>query len=240
MKHVIALTLLVLPVPALAQDVSGSARAADGDSLDFGGIAVRLYGIDAPELAQGCERGGANWACGKEAAAKLTSLVSGRQTSCEQRDIDTHGRTVADCRAGGTDLAGAMVDAGLAVALPDFTDRYVAQEARARSSKLGLWARCLQIFALRIPAPTGDTFGHRARSDRRPARPRQLPISETAARHGQRERLRSTAARPATVRKWTAMATVSRASPIAGAEPAAPDQPETRFVLDQSPVAGLL
>mgnify|MGYP001565759171 CR=1 FL=1 len=175
MKHVIALTLLVLPVPALAQDVSGSARAADGDSLDFGGIAVRLYGIDAPELAQGCERGGANWACGKEAAAKLTSLVSGRQTSCEQRDIDTHGRTVADCRAGGTDLAGAMVDAGLAVALPDFTDRYVAQEARARSSKLGLWAGTFQMPAdFRAAHPRSDRRYVRTPRAERPA-PRPAP-----------------------------------------------------------------
>lgn len=115
MKHIIAASLLLLAVPALSQDISGVARAADGDSLDFGGIAVRLHGIDAPELSQTCERPDGNWPCGKAAAAKLAALVGRQQIICEQHDIDAHGRTVAACRAGATDLAGAMVDAGLAV-----------------------------------------------------------------------------------------------------------------------------
>lgn len=147
MRHFIAAALLLLAVPALAQDVSGAARAADGDALDFGGISVRLHGIDAPELSQTCERAVGNWACGKAAAAKLAALVAGRQTICEQNGIDAHGRTVAACRAGTTDLAGAMVDAGLAVALPDFPDRYIAQEARARTARLGLWAGTFQMPA---------------------------------------------------------------------------------------------
>jgi endonuclease YncB( thermonuclease family) len=147
MKHIIAASLLLLAVPALSQDISGVARAADGDSLDFGGIAVRLHGIDAPELSQTCERPDGNWPCGKAAAAKLAALVGRQQIICEQHDIDAHGRTVAACRAGATDLAGAMVDAGLAVALAGFSDRYVAHEARAKAARLGLWAGTFQMPA---------------------------------------------------------------------------------------------
>jgi len=147
MRHYIAAALLLFASPALAQDVAGTARAADGDSLDFGGIAVRLHGIDAPELSQACERAGETWSCGKAAADKLAALIAGRQVGCEQRDIDIHGRTVAACRAGATDLAGAMVDAGLAVALSDFSDRYVAQEARARAAHVGLWGGTFQMPA---------------------------------------------------------------------------------------------
>ncbi len=147
MRHVSAAALLLFAFPALAQDVSGTARAADGDSLDFGGIAVRLHGIDAPELSQSCERAGQHWSCGKAAADKLAALIAGRQVNCAQRDVDIHGRTVAACRAGSIDLAGAMVDAGLAVALPDFSDRYVAQEARARAARIGLWSGTFQMPA---------------------------------------------------------------------------------------------
>src|SRR3546814_14890619 len=103
-------------LPASAQQVSGPARAADGDSLDLSVISVRLFGCDAPELAQKCERGGASWPCGKQAASKLATLVAGASVVCEQKDIDDYGRIVATCRAGSVDLGGAIVDAGLAVA----------------------------------------------------------------------------------------------------------------------------
>src|SRR3546814_12918179 len=56
-------------------------------------------------------------------------------------------RIVATCQAGGVDLGGAIVDAGLAVALPHFSDRYVAAEARARAAGLGVWAGTFQIPA---------------------------------------------------------------------------------------------
>ena len=126
--------------PALAQDVSGPARASDGDTLNLTGVHVRLHGIDAPELAQSCSRDGASWPCGRAAADRLAELVAGKSVRCEQRDIDDYGRTVATCRAGGIDLSAAMVDAGLATALPHFTTAYVANEARAREQRRGIWA----------------------------------------------------------------------------------------------------
>lgn len=123
-----------------AQDVSGPARASDGDTLSLTGISVRLHGIDAPELAQSCTRDGASWACGREAADRLAGLVAGKSVRCEQQGIDDYGRIVATCRAGGIDLAAAMVDAGLAIALPHFTTAYVPNEARAREQRRGIWA----------------------------------------------------------------------------------------------------
>lgn len=134
-----ALFLLPLPLPALAQDVSGPARATDGDTLSMAGIAIRLHGIDAVELHQSCDRGGTPWRCGREAADKLTSLVAGQPVRCEQRDIDDYGRIVARCSVGGRDLSAAMVDAGLAIALPHFTPAYVPNEARARDRRIGIW-----------------------------------------------------------------------------------------------------
>lgn len=130
---------MLAPVPALAQDVSGRAAASDGDTLNMTGIIIRLHGIDAPELNQNCTRAGQQWSCGKDAAAKLYELVRGREIQCQQRDMDRYGRIVATCMVGTVDLAVAMVDAGLAVALPDFTDRYVAAEALAREARLGIW-----------------------------------------------------------------------------------------------------
>ena len=57
--------LALRPADLAAQDISGLARASDGDTLSILGISVRLFGIDAPELAQNCTRGGTAWACGQ-------------------------------------------------------------------------------------------------------------------------------------------------------------------------------
>lgn len=152
--------LLLLPQITAAQEISGPARASDGDTLVMTGITIRLYGIDAPELGQTCRRDGAEWTCGREAAGRLAGLVAGQEVECQQHDIDAYGRAVASCRVGGTDLAAALVDAGLAVALPRFTAAYVENEARAREQRRGLWRSDFQRPA-------------EYRADRRP--PRQPP-----------------------------------------------------------------
>lgn len=146
-KALIALTALGATAAVQAQDVSGSARASDGDTLNMTGIVIRLHGIDAPEFKQSCNRSGSNWACGKEAADKLATLVEGKALRCEYRDTDDYGRTVAMCRIGQTDLSAAMVDAGLAVALPNFTTAYVGNEARARDARIGIWSSEFQMPA---------------------------------------------------------------------------------------------
>lgn len=161
-KITLTMAALGTVAAAQAQDVSGSARATDGDTLDMTGIVIRLHGIDAPEYKQACTRGGASWACGKEAAAKLSRLVEGKPVRCEYRDTDDYDRTVATCRVGQTDLSAAMVDAGLAVALPNFTTAYVPNEARARDARIGIWGSEFEMPAhyrkahpapRRVPAP---------------------------------------------------------------------------------------
>ena len=132
MKWLFVVALALTPLSASAQDISGTGRAKDGDSLGMAGIAVRLHGVDAPELYQTCSRQGQSWACGKEAMAKLGQLVNGAELRCEQRDVDDYDRIVASCTARQIDLGQAMVEAGLAVALPQFSDRYLGAEARVR------------------------------------------------------------------------------------------------------------
>ncbi|MBL9065711.1 MAG: thermonuclease family protein [Sphingopyxis sp.] len=139
MKLLFSIGLALTPLSASAQDISGSGRAMDGDSLDMAGIVVRLHGVDAPELNQICAREGQSWACGKEASARLAQLVNGAELRCEQHDVDNYDRIVASCTARQVDLGQAMVEAGLAVALPQFSDRYVGAEARAKAMKLGIW-----------------------------------------------------------------------------------------------------
>ncbi|HET9904197.1 MAG TPA: thermonuclease family protein [Xanthobacteraceae bacterium] len=116
--------------------ITGAARAIDGDSLWVGEREIRLFGIDAPEFRQTCERAGRSWACGREAAETLRAAIAGRQVECRARDRDRYGRIVAVCSAGGVDLGAAMVKSGLATSY----GAYAADEREARDARRGLWS----------------------------------------------------------------------------------------------------
>jgi endonuclease YncB( thermonuclease family) len=136
----LAFTLALAPMPALAQTFVGQAEVVDGDTLDLTGHRVRLFGVDAVELGQTCDREGEAWRCGEDAKAQLAELVAGRMVMCETRDVDAYGRTVAVCRAGRVDLSQAMAWAGYAVALEDFSTAYVPSVEAAREQRSGIWA----------------------------------------------------------------------------------------------------
>lgn len=143
--------LVVLPIAAAAAaDLAGPARVVDGDSLAVAGRAVRLYGVDAPEGGQPCERDGGEWLAGREATAWLKARIEGRAVVCVAEDTDRYGRTVATCRVDGADVGGDLVAAGWAFAYWRYSTRYVAAEAAARAAGRGIWAgRCDPPWAWR-------------------------------------------------------------------------------------------
>jgi endonuclease YncB( thermonuclease family) len=116
-------------------------RVADGDSIDIGRLRMRLFGIDAPELAQRClDAIGQPYNCGETAARALQDLVRNKPLRCVSHGIDQFGRTLAVCTAGDVELNAAMVEAGNAVAYREGTLAYVPAENRAKGAKRGLWA----------------------------------------------------------------------------------------------------
>ena len=144
MRWLLPILALFASAPATAQMLSGPAAAIDGDTLVMTGERIRLHGIDAPEKAQTCQRGGAAWACGQDATALLAQLVAGKTIDCTPRDRDVYGRIVATCRAGASDLSAVMVREGLAISLPQFSTDYLDIEDRAKRFKLALWGSVFQ------------------------------------------------------------------------------------------------
>lgn len=219
MKRAFLLTLALAcaPVPALAQAVSGPATVVDGDTLDLTGVRVRLFGVDAVELNQTCERGGEAWRCGEDARAQLGALVAGLTVTCQPRDTDVYGRMVAVCEADGTDLSQAMAWSGYAVALTQFSEAYVPSVAAAQAQKAGIWDS-------RFVTP----------GEWRAVHPRDLQRAQAlrqaqAQAQDERERVpaRQVAARPAGV--YYANCTAARA---AGAAPILRGQPGYRPEMD--------
>lgn len=147
MKSTILVFALLLPVAASAQVMLGRATAIDGDTIAVGDERIRLHGIDAVERTQTCRRAGETWPCGSDATDLLAYLLLDSRLECRQMDIDQYGRSVAVCRASGKDLGEELIKAGLAVALPTFSDAYVATEAEARASQIGIWGSEFQLPA---------------------------------------------------------------------------------------------
>jgi endonuclease YncB( thermonuclease family) len=129
-----AVAALLVATSAHGQAINGPARVVDGDTLNVGGVTVRLFGIDAPEAGQTC----GDWRPGPEAAAALSAFIAGRTVACERRDTDRYGRTVATCTAGDGDLGARMVAAGWAWAFTRYSHDYEGQEAAARAAGLGV------------------------------------------------------------------------------------------------------
>jgi endonuclease YncB( thermonuclease family) len=141
----IGLLLVAISTAVAASSLSGAGRAIDGDSLMVGKTEVRLHGIDAPEFTQSCQRDGRAWSCGSEAANQLSKLVNGKQVSCSSLGADTHGRTLARCKVGQTDLNRTMVATGYALAYRRYSMNYVSAEESAKLARRGIWIGTFEL-----------------------------------------------------------------------------------------------
>ncbi|MFO1069715.1 MAG: thermonuclease family protein [Geminicoccaceae bacterium] len=119
--------------------LAGTVSVVDGDTLDLHGQRIRLWGVDAPESRQLCRVDGQPWRCGQAAALALSDHIGRRVVHCEELDTDRWKRIVARCRVAGDDLGAWLVGQGLALAFVRYSEDYVADEARARAGRRGIW-----------------------------------------------------------------------------------------------------
>jgi len=96
---------LGLPRPAHAAEreiLAGTAAVIDGDIIRIGETVVRLYDVDAPEMARTCDGGPARLRpCGAYVADALAERVAGREVRCAVLKIDQYDRKVARCEIEG-------------------------------------------------------------------------------------------------------------------------------------------
>lgn len=177
MRCLIAITLTLVPIQsANAHSVSGPAVVIDGDTLDMSGERIRLFGIDAPEGQQTCQRNNQVWTCGQDAKELLSKMVAGKVIKCEPVDRDAYNRIVARCYVGDRDLGAVLVREGLAVTLANGAEAYSVEEATSKRYKLGLWGSVFQAPAEYRAAnprqftPTARSRSTLARNDSAPNR----------------------------------------------------------------------
>jgi endonuclease YncB( thermonuclease family) len=127
---------------AAAEDLTiyrGQAEVVGPAMLSLAGKRIILYGIDAPVKGQPCNADGKTWNCSTASAKTLLNLIGTQEISCEQRRIDQFGRVFAICKAGEVDINRALVEAGMAVALPKEMTDYLSAEGAAKAKGIGIW-----------------------------------------------------------------------------------------------------
>ncbi len=117
----------------------GLAEVVGPAMLSLDGKRIILFGIDAPVKGQPCYAGAKIWDCSTASAKTLLNIVGTQEITCEQRRVDGFGRVFAICKAGELDVNRALVEAGMAVALPKESMDYVVAEAAAKAKGIGVW-----------------------------------------------------------------------------------------------------
>lgn len=155
MKISVAITSCVTAIalcaaaPAIGGDIKSEilqrrVTVTDGDTLRMGPFRIRLFGIDAPEQQQTC-RTTQTWHCGIAAKDALIELIRDEPVRCDVQDIDRYDRAVAICHVRDLELNAELVRAGMAVATPQYSRRYMSLQDEARRGKRGLWASKFQM-----------------------------------------------------------------------------------------------
>jgi len=119
--------------------IVGESRVIDGDTLHIGSAKIRLWGIDAPESQQTCDRSGKSWPCGVAAKNALSERIAGKQVSCREEATDRYDRIVAECFVEGQNLNDWLVANGWALAYRRYSSKFVATENIAKTEEAGLW-----------------------------------------------------------------------------------------------------
>lgn len=139
--------IVVMMLPALlaapaarAQEVAGTVRIIDGDTLEFGFRRIDLWAADALERFQKCLIGANATACGANAIQALSALIGGQPVRCTIITRNRYNRELGRCQnADGIDINREMVRQGWAVADRRIDTAYVTTEAEARAAGAGAW-----------------------------------------------------------------------------------------------------
>ncbi len=120
-------------------------QVIDGDTIHIGKLKYRLFGIDAPEIKQICEKDNTKIQCGVIAKSVLKNKIADKIPECIVKDKDRYQRLVAECFIGKESLSRFMVREGYAVAYTQYSKDFIEDEKYAKENKLGIWSMNFQM-----------------------------------------------------------------------------------------------
>tara|TARA_B100001142_G_scaffold197292_1_gene196145 strand:- start:503 stop:1030 length:528 start_codon:yes stop_codon:yes gene_type:complete len=134
--------------------ISGIAKVTDGDTIKIKKNKIRLFGIDAPESKQQCQKPwlsifflslDKDYPCGEISTKRLKSKIDNEYITCKSINKDRYKRFIAECYIKKTNINRWMVLNGYAVAYRKYSKKFVAQENIAKKEKLGLWSGTFEM-----------------------------------------------------------------------------------------------
>ena len=142
---------LIFVSKVTAEEISGTPKIIDGDTVHINNYKFRLEGIDAPEMRQQCKKESfkisflisfafyKDYSCGRVSKVKLANKINTSEIKCISSSKDRYKRYIATCFKGKTNLNQWMVRNGFAIAYKRYSKKYVPDEVFAKENKLGLW-----------------------------------------------------------------------------------------------------
>ena len=126
-KLAVFLLLAMLPSLSWADEATLIGKVTfvrDGDTIEVGGIAIRLNGISAPEQRQPYR---------PDATAFMGWLVMEKEVTCKLNGERSRDRLIGICFLDGVDIGETIIREGLARDCPRYSDgRYVEAEREAK------------------------------------------------------------------------------------------------------------
>lgn len=145
MKKIIIFFGLIFFLSATVSADTKKVKVIDGDTIHIGTIKYRLFGIDAPEIKQICEKDNKKIECGILAKNFLKNKIGDKIPLCITKDKDRYQRVVAECFIGNESLSRFMVREGYAVAYSQYSKDFVEDEKFAKENTLGIWSMSFQM-----------------------------------------------------------------------------------------------
>lgn len=117
----------------------GYARHVGEDLVSLNGNTYRLWGIRAYGGATICGSNPLGLGCGTDSYGAVDAVMGSHLTACFDHGTGSDGRAVGQCLVGHTDLAGVLVENGLADIRREETSQYGVKREMARTQRRGIW-----------------------------------------------------------------------------------------------------
>ena len=127
-RFLLPIAVALTATASTAQNLTGRAQVTDVDTIRVQGYAVRLNGVDGPELGT---------RAGQDAKRWMAGYLRGKTVECYLNGDKTYNRWVGVCYVDGTDIGAAAIQAGHALDCRRYSGgRYRHLETAAAKSRL--------------------------------------------------------------------------------------------------------